>query len=210
MKVLIVDDQQLMRQGLQAVLEKAGVCVCGEAADGFAAIELAQALEPQIVLMDITMPGLNGIDATRELLSRCGGARVIALSMHKSRRYVSAMFRAGAAGYLLKDSASDELVRAVRTVGEGLTYVSPAIAVTVVDEWKQPTAPINPFPLSPRERTVLQLLAEGHSTKSMALRLGIAVPTVETHRRKIMTKLDLHSVAELTKFAVREGLTSLD
>jgi DNA-binding NarL/FixJ family response regulator len=211
MRVFITDDHNMMRDGLRAVLEKSGITVCGEAGDGFEAIELAQTVQPQIVLMDITMPGLNGIDATRLLLSKCPEARVIGLSMSSDRRCVSAMFRAGAVGYLLKDSASAELLQAIRAVADGMTYVSPAIAATVVVDWMAPnTTGSAEKPLSTREREVLQLLAEGNTSKDIAKRLGIAVPTIETHRRQIMGKLKLHSIAELTKFAIREGLTSLD
>jgi DNA-binding NarL/FixJ family response regulator len=211
MRVLIADDHKMMRDGLRAVLEKAGIVVSGEAANGFEAVELAQTLLPQIVVMDISMPGLNGIDATRLLLARSTEVRVIALSMNSDRRYVAAMFKAGAVGYLLKNSASDELIQALHAVAEGLTYVSPAIAATVVVDWMAPQAAIAADkPLSTREREVLQLLAEGNSSKDIAKRLGVAVPTIETHRRQIMGKLKLHSIAELTKFAIREGLTSLD
>lgn len=211
MRVLIADDHKMMRDGLRAVLEKAGIAVSGEAANGFEAVELAQTLQPQIVVMDISMPGLNGIDATRLLLAKSTEVRVIALSMNSDRRYVAAMFKAGAVGYLLKNSASDELIQALHAVADGLTYVSPAIAATVVVDWMAPQAAIAADkPLSTREREVLQLLAEGNSSKDIAKRLGVAVPTIETHRRQIMGKLKLHSIAELTKFAIREGLTSLD
>lgn len=211
MKVLIADDHKMMRDGLRAVLEKAGIIVCGEAANGFEAVELALALQPHIVVMDISMAGLNGIDATRLLLSKCAEVRVIALSMNSDRRYVAAMFKAGAVGYLLKNSASEELIQALHAVADGLTYVSPAIAATVVVDWMTPQAAVAADkPLSTREREVLQLLAEGNSSKDIAKRLGVALPTIETHRRQIMGKLKLHSIAELTKFAIREGLTSLD
>lgn len=211
MRVLIADDHKMMRDGLRAVLEKAGIVVSGEAANGFEAVELVQTLLPQIVVMDISMPGLNGIDATRLLLAKTTEVRVIALSMNSDRRYVAAMFKAGAVGYLLKNSASDELIQALHAVADGLTYVSPAIAATVVVDWMAPQAAVaTDKPLSAREREVLQLLAEGNSSKDIAKRLGVAVPTIETHRRQIMGKLKLHSIAELTKFAIREGLTSLD
>jgi two-component system response regulator NreC len=200
MRVLIADDHKMMRDGLRAVLEKAGIVVCGEAAEGFEAVELAQSLQPQIIVMDISMPLLNGIDATRQVLAKCADVRVIALSMNSDRRYVTAMFKAGAVGYLLKNSAADELIQALHAVADGLTYVSPTVAATVVVD----------KPLSAREREVLQLLAEGNSSKDIAKLLGVAVPTIETHRRQIMGKLKLHSIAELTKFAIREGLTSLD
>jgi DNA-binding NarL/FixJ family response regulator len=211
MRVLIADDHKMMRDGLRAVLEKAGIFVCGEAADGFEVVELAQALQPEIVVMDISMPQLNGVDATRQLLAKCAAVRVIALSMYSDRRYVTAMFKAGAVGYLLKNSASGELIQALHAVADGLTYVSPTIAATVVVDWMAPqTAVAADKPLSAREREVLQLLAEGNSSKEIANRLGVSVPTIETHRRQIMGKLKLHSIAELTKFAIREGLTSLE
>lgn len=211
MKILLVDDHKMMRDGLRAILVRAGIGVIGEAADGFEAVELADALQPSIVVMDISMPGLNGIDATRLMLAKRPELRVIALSMNSDRRYVSAMFKAGAVGYLLKNSASDELIQALRAVSEGLTYVSPAIAGAVVVDWMTPgTAASGEKPLSTREREVLQLLAEGHSSKAIAKRLGIAVPTIESHRRQIMGKLKLRSIAELTKFAIREGITSLE
>lgn len=211
MRVLIADDHKMMRDGLRAVLEKAGIVVCGEAAEGFEAVELAQSLQPQIIVMDISMPLLNGIDATRQVLAKCADVRVIALSMNSDRRYVTAMFKAGAVGYLLKNSAADELIQALHAVADGLTYVSPTVAATVVVDWMAPqTAIATDKPLSAREREVLQLLAEGNSSKDIAKLLGVAVPTIETHRRQIMGKLKLHSIAELTKFAIREGLTSLE
>ena len=212
MKVLIVDDHKMMRDGLRAIMEKADIEVSGEAANGSEAIELAAAQPPEIVVMDISMPGLNGIDATRLLMSKNPELRVIALSMNSDRRYVAAMFKAGAAGYLLKNSASEEMIQALHAVASGMTYVSPAIAGMVVHDWMAPQMTTTQLdkPLSTREREVLQLLAEGNSSKDIAKRLGVALPTIETHRRQIMGKLKLHSIAELTKFAIREGLTSLE
>lgn len=212
MKILLVDDHKMMRDGLRAILEKEGLNVVGEAANGHEAIALCHRLKPQIVVMDISMPELNGVDATRRLVGEVPGIKVIALSMNSDRRYVIAMFEAGAVGYLLKNSASDELIQAVRTVAGDLTYVSPSVAAVVVDNCisRQTHAASSDKPLSPREREVLQLLAEGKSSKDIALHLNLAVPTVETHRRQIMDKLSLRTIAELTKYAVREGLTSLD
>ncbi len=211
MKILLVDDHKMMRDGLRAILEKEGMLVVGEAANGHEAIALSRRLRPEIVVMDISMPELNGIDATRRLVAELPNIKVIGLSMHSDRRYVVAMFEAGAVGYLLKNSASEELMQAVRAVAGDLTYVSPSIAAVVVDTLvASALQPRSERPLSPREREVLQLLAEGKSSKDIAVCLDLAVPTVETHRRQIMDKLNLRTIAELTKYAIREGLTSLD
>jgi len=210
MKILLVDDHKIMRDGLRALLEKDGLTVVGEAADGHEAIRLNRELAPEVVVMDISMPDLNGIDATRHILTDRPGVKVIGLSMNSDRRYVVAMFKAGAVGYLLKNSAAEELIQAVRAVAANLTYVSPSVAAMVVDGCVTPTEKARADrPLSPREREVLQLLAEGKSSKEIAARLSMAVPTVETHRRQIMEKLDVHTIAGLTKYAVREGLTTL-
>lgn len=209
-----------MRDGLKAILEKAGLSVVAEAENGRQSVDLALQLRPDVVVMDISMPELNGVDATRLLLGRWPGARVIGLSMNSDQRYVLAMFAAGAVGYLLKNSASEELLQAVRSVAAGLRYVSPSIAGSFIDGYlaqagAEPASPSAAAPsggprgLSPRERQVLQLLAEGKSSKDIAKSLSIAATTVETHRRQIMDKLALRSIAELTKYAVREGLTSL-
>lgn len=210
MKILLVDDHKLMRDGLRAILEKEGLEVVGEAESGRDALALAQQLKPQIVLMDVSMPDLNGMDATRRLRAEHPGLKVIGLSMHSDQRYVVAMFEAGAVGYLLKNSAAQELILAVHAVAEDLTYVSPAIASVVVDALGPPSQSNVERPLSPREREVLQLLAEGATSKDIAGRLHLAIATVETHRRQIMDKLGLRTIAQLTKYAIREGLTSLD
>jgi DNA-binding NarL/FixJ family response regulator len=211
MRILLVDDHAMMRHGLRAVLEKEfDVRQVDEASNGREAVEVARRTHPNVIVMDIGMRGLNGIDATREILSENRGAKVIALSMNSDRRYVLAMFAAGAVGYLLKDAASSELILAIRTVLKNQTYVSPDVAADVVAgaHGPQPGAP--PKSLSLREREVLQLLAEGKTSKEIAAELHIALPTVETHRRQIMTKLGLRSIAELTKYAIREGLTALE
>jgi DNA-binding NarL/FixJ family response regulator len=213
MRILLVDDHKMMRDGLRAVLEKAGLEVIGEAASGREAIRLAETLRPGVVIMDISMRELNGIDATRSIVAALPGTKVIGLSMNSDRRYVVAMFKAGAVGYLLKNSASDELIQALRAVTSDLTYVSPSIAsvvVGIVTDGVQPSPQTVTKELSPREREVLQVLAEGKSSKEIANELDVAVTTVETHRRQIMDKLDLHTIAELTKYAIREGLTSLE
>jgi DNA-binding NarL/FixJ family response regulator len=220
MKILLCDDHRMMRDGLRVLLEREGLVVVGEAVNGRDVMALAGELQPDIVVMDISMPELNGIDATRRLLAKFPGIKVIGLSMNSDRRYVVAMFAAGAVGYLLKSSAAEELIQAVRAVASDLKYVSPAVAGSFLDDYlnhpnaahllPSTLAPGVGRPLSSREREVLQLLAEGRSSKDIAARLDIAATTVETHRRQIMDKLHLRTIAELTKYAVREGLTSLE
>ncbi len=212
MKVVLADDHRMMREGLRALLEKAGVQVIGEAANGHEVIAEVQRLLPDIVVMDIAMPGLNGIEATRRLAVEMPAVKVVALSMNADRRYVIAMLDAGAAGYLLKNSASEELLTALQVVSQGETYVTSAIAGSIGDRPTPGDAqrPEPARPLSPREREVLQLIAEGKSSKEIGTVLGIAVTTVETHRRQLMAKLKLRTIAELTKYAVREGLTSVE
>ena len=214
MKILIVDDHKIMRDGLRAILEKhATMTVVGEASDGQEAIALVRKLKPCVVLMDITMPNLNGIDATRQIVTEMPDVKIITLSMNADRRYVLAALAAGSSGYLLKNAASEELTRAIEAVVANQKYVSLLVADGVIDsavrEQSQPPG-AGAKALSGREREVLQLLAEGRTSKEIATRLGVAVSTVETHRRQIMDKLELRSVAELTKYAIREGLTSLD
>ncbi len=212
MKVVLADDHAMMRDGLRAVLEKAGIEVVGEASNGREAIAVTTRLRPDVVILDIAMPELNGMDAARRLTADVPGIKILALSMNSDRRYVVAMLEAGASGYLLKNAASAELLDALNALSRGQTYLSPAIAGSVVDLalHKASVRPAAGRPLSTREREVLQLLAEGNSSKEIAAALSIAVPTVETHRRQIMEKLGLRSVAELTKYAIREGLTTTE
>jgi DNA-binding NarL/FixJ family response regulator len=211
MKILLVDDHAIVRDGLQAILaRKAGVTLVGATANGREAIALARRLRPDVVVMDITMPGLNGIGATRQIVTQLPGTKVIALSMHSDRRYVIAMFKAGASGYLLKDSASSELLQALEAVANDQTYVGPAIAGAVVEALTKGEPGEQLRRLTNREGEVLQLLAEGCTSKEIASRLNIAPATAESHRRQIMSKLNLHTVAELTKFAIREGLTTVE
>ncbi len=208
-RVALVDDHQIMRDGLRAILEKQlEVAVVGEAADGREAIEVVREARPDIVVMDVSMRGLNGVDATRQIVESFPDVKVIGLSMSADRRYVLAMLSAGASGYLLKDAAADELLRAIDAVDRGGTYLSSAIAGLVVDSAVGHAA--DQSVLSKREREVLQLLAEGCTSKEIGDRLHVAVSTVDTHRRQIAGKLGLRTVAELTKYAVREGLTALD
>ncbi len=213
MRVFLADDHTILREGLRAILEReSDVSVVGEAADGLDAVTRVLALRPDVVVMDISMPGLNGVEATRRIVEALPRAKVIGLSMHADRRYVQAMFEAGAVGYLLKNAASDELLHALRVVVEGRRYVSPALTDVLIEVLR--SAPSDSAlvtsTLTAREREVLQLLSEGHTSKEIADRLTIALSTVETHRRQIMLKLDLHSIAELTRYAVRSGVTSAD
>jgi two-component system, NarL family, response regulator NreC len=213
-RILLADDHKIVRDGLRALLEKqSGMSVIAEADNGRATVRLARALRPDLVIMDIGMPDLNGIDATRQITAELSTVKVIALSMHADRRFVVQMFRAGAAGYLLKDCAFEELTRAVQAVLRNQTYLSPAVAGPVMEDYihqlsSSDNADVSV--LSPREREVLQLLAEGKSTKETAALLCVSVKTIETHRQQMMTKLNFHSMAELIKYAIREGLTTLD
>ena len=212
-KVLLADDHKIVRDGLRTLLEKnPDIVVAGEAEDGREALQMAKKLLPDVVVMDIAMPDLNGIEATRQILADRSDVRVVALSMHSDKRFVSEMLKAGASAYLLKDCAFEELITAIRTVMKGKIYLSPGIAGVVIGEYikKDAKADSSVFSLlSDREREVLQLMAEGKTTKEVASYLHVSVKTVETHRTNIMTKLDIHSIAELTKYAIREGLTSL-
>jgi DNA-binding NarL/FixJ family response regulator len=213
MRILLADDHQMVREGLKGLLELVlGAEVVGEAGDGRTALDMARKLEPDIIVMDVGMPGLNGIEATRQILGDRPDTRVIALSMHSEKRFVLGMLDAGASGYVLKESAIDELTKAIETVAAGQTYLSPKIAATVVDALRmkgEPSDATQPAAsLTPREREVLQLIAEGQTTKEIAEGLHVSVKTVEAHRRGIMEKLDLHNVAQLTRYAIREGLSS--
>lgn len=214
LRIILADDHQLLRQGLRALLEdEADLEVVGEAENGHEAVRLSKQLRPDLVVMDVGMPQLNGMEATRQILADNPEVRVLALSMHRDRRFAAGMLQAGAAGYLLKDAALEELVRAIRTVAAGKTYLSPAITEVVMEDYVQRLGAVEGGAfsvLSAREREVLQALAEGKSTREIAAALHVSVKTIETHRQQIMNKLDIHSVAELTKYAVREGLTSLE
>ncbi len=213
-KILLADDHKIVRDGLRTLIEnEKDMEVVAEAEDGREAVKLTKKIIPKVVIMDITMPDLNGIDATRAILEEVPGVKVIALSMHSDRRFVSGMLEAGASGYLLKDSAFEELARAVRAVVDNQIYLSPKIADIVVRRFvsKSTSTEKSAFTeLTKREREVLQLLAEGVSTKDVAGRLNLSVKTVETHRSNIMEKLDIHTLSELVKYAIREGLTTLE
>ena len=211
-KVLLVDDHDIVLAGIRTVLSRISeVEVVGEAPNGREALEMAATLKPDLVLMDISMPDLNGVEAARQLRAAVEGIKIIALSMHSERQFVTEMLRAGASGYLLKNSVAQQLPLAIRAVRAGKVYLSPEVADVVVEDFVRnaPGRGAAFESLSAREREVLQLLAEGKTNKEIATRLTVSPKTIESHRAQIMSKLKLHSVAELTKLAVREGLTSL-
>jgi len=211
-RIVLADDHTILRDGLsRAFQQEDDMEIVGQASDGHAAVEMARELRPNIVVMDINMPSLNGIEATREIQREAPGVRVIALSMHSEKPCIKEIFRAGASAYLVKNCGFDELARAVRAVAAGMTYVSPSISAVVVGDFmraEEKTAPTAFSLLSAREREIVQLLAEGGTIKQIALRLHISPKTVEAHRLRIMNKLQLDTVAQLTKYAIREGLTS--
>jgi len=214
-RVLIADDHKIMLAGLRSLLEKqTDFDVVAEAENGRKAVQMAQEKKPDVVVMDVSMPDLNGIEATTQIVESLPGTRVIALSMHSDKRFVMGMLRAGASGYLLKDCASQELANAIHQVAGGRKYLSPEITGVVIDDCllgaSSGEVATATSLLSAREREVLQLIAEGWSTKQIASHLYVSIKTIETHRRQIMKKLDLHNIADLTKYAVREGLTSIE
>lgn len=213
-RILIADDHKIVRDGLRSLLQQdADRIVVGEAADGRSAVRLARELAVDLVIMDVGMPELNGIEATRLIVADRRDTRVIALSMHSDRSYVARALQAGASGYLLKDCAFEELDRAITVVGHGKVYLSPGVAGVVVEDYVRRLADA-PDPelalITGKERQVLQLVAEGRTTKEIAAALHLSVKTIETHRQNLMAKLDVHSIAELTKLAIRAGLTRLE
>ena len=213
LRILIADDHAILRQGLARLLtENDAYEVVGEASDGLEAVEMARTFSPEIVLIDIGMPEMNGVDATRRILQRNPETKVIALSMHADPQFVTAMLKSGAKGYVLKDAAYAEVLSAIDSVAQGKLYISPTVAGAVVSDYINGDGEENGelSKISSREREVLQLLSEGFSTQIIGEKLHISVKTVDTHRKNLMEKLGLHSVAELTKFAVRNGLTTLD
>ena len=214
-RVLIADDHKIMLAGLRSLLEKqADFEVVGEAENGRKAVQMVQEKTPDVVVMDVSMPDLNGMEATKQIIESLPETKVIALSMHSDKRFVMGMLRAGASGYLLKDCASQELANAIFQVAGGKKYLSPEITGVIIDNVLQGGSSEElttvSSVLSAREREVLQLIAEGWSTKQIASHLYVSIETIETHRRQIMKKLDLHNIADLTKYALREGLTSIE
>lgn len=205
-KVLLADDHTIVRQGLKLILSShPDLEVVGEAANGREVLDLAEKLKPDVILMDVAMPELNGIEATRRLHQISPRTKVLVLSMHKEAVYVREILKAGARGYILKDAIDTELVNAIQSVARGDGYISPAISGALLNDYRQnPTDPLDL--LSTREREVLQLIAEGKTNKEVATRLNLSVYTVDSHRGKIMEKLNLHSAGELVRFAVKNGL----
>ncbi len=208
-RILLADDHKIVREGLKNLIESVSTMkVIGEADDGRKAVKFVKELKPEVVIMDVSMPGLNGIDATRQILNEFPEMKIIALSMHANKQLISGILKAGAYGYLLKDCASAELINAIRTVMANQKFLSKGVAGFFSEN-------INSFTkeeakLSDREREVLQLIAEGHSSKEIGEILFLSSKTVDAHRKNIMDKLDLHTIPELTKYAVKNGLTSLD
>lgn len=213
LRVVLAEDHTLVRAGLRSLLQQLeNVTVVGEANDGREAVALAKTHHPDMILMDISMPGLNGLDATQQIRKELPEVRVLVLSMHSSEEHVMQALRAGASGYLLKESAPLELELALRSVGRGETYLSPPISRQVIEGYMQRVSQ-NKDPLaalSSRQREILQLIAEGSSSKEIARRLNLSVKTVETHRAQLMDRLQIHDVAGLVRFAIRIGLITAD
>jgi two-component system, NarL family, response regulator NreC len=204
-RLLLADDHALIRQGLKALLEKQGFQVVGEASNGQEALRLVEKTQPDVAIIDISMPILNGVDAARELKKSFPKTKVILLTQHDEDQYITESLRAGVRGYVLKSQAADDLVHAIHEVCRGSVYLSPNISRAVVDAYLSKT--YDPTdPLSGREHQVLQLVGEGKSTKDVAVHLGISVKTAESHRARLMKKLDIHETASLVRYAIRHGL----
>ncbi len=213
-KIIIADDHRIIHDSLNPLLDKQpDIEVVGVADNGRKAVKLTKDLKPDLVIMDISMPDLNGMEATRQIITQCPGVKIIALSMNTDKRYVKGMLKAGASGYLTKGCSFEELSNAIRVVAAGKKYLSPEISEIVIDESLVSSSVkgvSDSSELTMREREVLQLLAEGKKVKEIADTLFLSMKTVHVHRKHIMEKLDIHSIAELTKLAIREGLISLE
>jgi DNA-binding NarL/FixJ family response regulator len=203
--VLLADDHLIVRQGLKVLLEREGFDVVGEACDGREAVRLAQELSPDIALLDLSMPLLNGVDAGRAILQTSPKTKVVLLTMHTENHYVLDALRAGIKGYVLKTKAAEELVQAIQEVSLGKLYLTPGVSEVVVQAYLAKTD-LPPEPLSLREREVLQLIAEGKTTKEVAVVLGISVKTAESHRTRMMEKLNVHETASLVRYAIKRGI----
>lgn len=211
LNVVLADDHALVRAGIRMLLESMPeVTVLGEASDGFSVVSMVEKLQPNLVLMDIAMPGLNGLDATTRIKRDWSDIRVLILSMHQDEQYVRQALKVGASGYLLKDSATTELALALQAMARGETYLSPGASNGVLTDYvrRLRSDDVAQVHLTPRQREVLQLVAEGCSTKEVARRLGLAVKTVETHRTLLMKQLDVHEVAGLVRYALKVGIIS--
>ncbi|MDP6524428.1 MAG: response regulator transcription factor [Kiritimatiellia bacterium] len=208
-RVILADDHRIVREGLRGLLDdQPGIEVVGETGDGCETVQRALELSPDVVVMDVTMPGYNGVEATRRILAENPDIRVIALSVHSERHFVAGMLSAGATAYLLKDCASEELVQAIKTTVAGQIYLSPEVAQNAMTDYLKFLS--HPSPLTARQKEILHLIAEGKTIRETAALLHLSPKTVEMHRKNIMSKLDIRSIAELTKYAIREGLTALD
>lgn len=213
-RIILADDHCILREGIGAMLrEVPDFAIVGEAGDGNEAVRLARELRPDVVVTDVSMPGMNGIEAIRRIVAEVPGVKTLCLSVHDEKRLVSAVMDAGACGYLLKDCAFDELLRAVRTVLAGKVWISPSIAGVLMEDYRNRRAGTTASAfseLTAREREVIQLIAEGCSTREIAERLHVSAKTIGTHREHLMTKLGVSGTAELTRYALREGLTALE
>lgn len=214
-RVLLADNHKIMREGLRSMLEdEPSMAVIGEAENGRSAVQMAIQLTPDVVLMDVAMPDLNGVDATRQIVARCSDVRVLALSMHSDASFVAKMLEAGASGYLVKDCPFQEVVEGIIAVANGKTHLCPIAAEVALGDYvrtiQRDKTAAEPASLTPREREVLQLIAEGKNRTEIASQLHISAKTADTHRRNLMVKLKAHSVADLIRYAIQQGLTFLE
>ena len=212
-RILLADDHTLVRSGIRSLLEdEPGLSVIGEAEDGRSAVTMACQLKPDVVVMDIAMPLLNGLEATRQIKTQCPGMKVLILSMHDNEEYIRQVLEAGAMGYILKDAAARELINAIRSVYRGEAVLSPAVTRLVIEDylrWGGSRPQEETDGLSPREREVLQLIAEGYTNKQIAEILSISIKTVQAHRNNLMQKLDLHDRGELIKYAIQKKIIEI-
>jgi len=212
LRILLADDHALVRSGIRSLLQAIdNVSVVGEAGDGTTTLQLIEQLQPEVVLMDIAMPGLNGLDALTQIHAQFPAVRVIILSMHTNEAYVSKALRSGAVGYLIKDAATIELELALQAVAKGDTYLSPAVSkLLIANHLQRDSQPAPVDPLTPRQRQILQAIAEGQTTQQMARQLNISVKTVEAHRAQLMDRLGIHDIAGLVRYAIKTGLITAE